>query len=179
MPIAGDRVQFAYISGSSLPSEVDAATFYVVAAAQQLYLGSQLIASVTSAGTFNYNGLDNKPQLDGTILQGDVSLTSLHVPHILSDTVAGWAAKSSLQSQEGYLYVYTDHQTISGVNVPGLKIGDGSAYLIDLPFIDAVYADHIANTIIHVTQADRARWDSKVTCFIDPNKSDKLVFSTE
>jgi len=177
--VTGDRVQFVYVSGSTLPANPDPATIYILNGAQQIYVGSNLVASVTSAGTYNYNNLDNKPQLDGNVLQGNTLLSSLNVPHILFNTTAGWGAQASLQSQSGYLYVYTDHQTLDNVNIPGIKIGDGNAYLIDLPFIDAVYIQHIADSVIHVTQGDRNFWDNKVTCFIDPDKGDKLVFTKQ
>lgn len=96
--------------------------------------------------------------------------------NIYCDTTANWAAQPTLESEKDAIYVYTDHQQLDGVDIPGIKIGDGNAYLVDLPFIDAVYAEHIANSIIHVTQEDRNVWDNNVTCFISPNKEDRLVF---
>ena len=96
--------------------------------------------------------------------------------NIYCNTTAYWESLPSLQSEKDAIYVYTDHQQLDGNDVPGMKIGDGNAYLIDLPFVDAVYAEHIANSIIHVTQEDRLVWDNNVTCFIAPDKDDKLVF---
>lgn len=96
--------------------------------------------------------------------------------NVYCDTTAHWEAQPTLESEKDAIYVYTDHQQLNGVDIPGIKVGDGNAYLVDLPFIDAVYAEHIANSIIHVTQEDRVVWDNNVTCFIAPNKEDRLVF---
>ena len=41
-------------------------------------------------------------------------------------------------SENGAIYVYedlTESAADSDVSIPGIKIGDGSAYLIDLPFL--------------------------------------------
>lgn len=94
-----------------------------------------------------------------------------------SDTTAGWASQATLVAQANNIYVYTDYQSASGQNIPGIKIGDGNAYLIDLPFIDTIYAQHIADSEIHVSSTDRTNWDNKVTCYIDPNDNAKLIFS--
>lgn len=104
---------------------------------------------------------------------------SLRDDGILYNTTAYWSAQTTLVSKEGYLYIYTDHQVKDGENIPGFKVGDGQAYVTDLPFIDELYSDHIADTVIHVTQLDKNSWNNKVTCFIDPNKADKLVFSKD
>lgn len=104
---------------------------------------------------------------------------SLRDDGILFNTTAYWNSQTTLVSQEGYIYIYTDHQTKDGDDIPGIKVGDGNAYVVDLPFMDDVYAAHIADSVIHVTQADKTSWNNKVTCYIDPNKADKLVFSKE
>lgn len=98
--------------------------------------------------------------------------------NILYDTTAGWASKGSMESQEGFVYVYTDYQTIDGEDIPGIKIGTGNAYIVDLPFVDAVYAQHIADASIHVTQSEKTFWNDKMRCYIDEDKEDKLVFTT-
>lgn len=83
---------------------------------------------------------------------------------IYRDTVSGWNAQTTLISEENAIYVYTDYDTDSQGNVvPGIKIGDGLAYLIDMPFVDEVMQEHIADTVIHVTQADKDNWNNKVS----------------
>ncbi len=99
--------------------------------------------------------------------------------NIICDTVEGWAEKSSMVSQEGFVYVYTNYKVVDGQNIPGIKIGTDNAYIVDLPFVDEVYARHITDTIIHITNEERLSWNNKVTCYIDPIKDDKLVFSKE
>lgn len=49
--------------------------------------------------------------------------------------------------------------------VPGVKIGDGRAYVQDLPFLHEIPQeiwDHIYNTDIHVTPRDKAFWGDKI-----------------
>lgn len=121
----------------------------------------------------------SKIEIDGQVytIKGDGA-------EILCDTTAGWQAKTSLVSQVGYVYVYTDHQSKTDENnniiyIPGVKIGDGNAYVVDLPFTDTLYAQHIADTVTHITQADRNRWDNKVTCFIDDQNPTTIVFTRD
>lgn len=83
-----------------------------------------------------------------------------------------------LISVKGMLYVWLDRSTYEGQNIPGVKVGDGGAYVLDLPFVDAEYAAHIADMKIHVSETDRKQWEGKVTCRIDPHDSEKLIFTT-
>lgn len=90
------------------------------------------------------------------------------------DTTANWNAARGMVPLEGELIVYLDYKTITkevdGVNqtvyVPGIKIGDGAAYVQDLPFVDDEVRDtlmqHISNNDIHVTSADKTKWDNKL-----------------
>lgn len=86
---------------------------------------------------------------------------------IHKDTTDNWNAQSSLVSQSGHIYVYIDKDVVDGVNIPAIKIGDGLAYLIDMPFVDSNVAelrDHIDNTTMHITQAERDFWNNKISC---------------
>lgn len=99
---------------------------------------------------------------------------------VLYGTTAEWNSQATLISQLDRIYVYTDYYTDSDGNpVPGVKIGDGTAYLIDRPFITKILDEHLANSIIHITAAERLSWNNKVTCFIDPNNAERLVFSKD
>lgn len=57
--------------------------------------------------------------------------------YVLSNTTEGWNSFPELVGKENYIYVYTDYKTVDNVNVPGLKIGDGTTLLADLPFVDS------------------------------------------
>ena len=103
---------------------------------------------------------------------------------ILSDTVVGWNAKASLISEKNVIYVYTDY--IKEIDehgeeyfIPGLKIGDGKAYLIDLPFTDEYMIKHIQNTVVHITQAEREFWNNKVSVYLDADDQENIVFTTD
>ena len=92
-------------------------------------------------------------------------------------TTAQWNARPTLVGQAHTLYVYTDHSVDShGNNVAGIKAGDGSAYLIDLPFTDAVTTEHMADTDIHITASERTFWNNKVRAYYAA--SEQLVLTT-
>ena len=96
------------------------------------------------------------------------------------DTTENWNAQRSFIPLRGEVIIYTDHGQMDDgygntINVPGVKIGDGSAYLIDLPFVgnDVRYQilhelrEHTGNTVIHVTQEDRDFWNNKLNYSIN------------
>lgn len=96
---------------------------------------------------------------------------------VLFDTTANWDAQTTLVSNANTLYVYTDHQLDSqGNKVAGIKVGDGLAYIVDLPFTDAVTTEHIADNTRHVTQAERDFWNNKVRCYYAG--TEQLIFTT-
>ena len=57
------------------------------------------------------------------------------------------------------------------------KIGDGTSYLIDMPFNDDVMSRHVADSVIHISSTERTFWNNKVTCYLDVNNLENLVFS--
>lgn len=96
---------------------------------------------------------------------------------VLFNTTAGWNAQAALVSQADTLYIYTDYQRDSSNNpVAGIKVGDGNAYLIDLPFTDAIAMEHIADNTRHITSAEREFWNDKVSCYYAG--TEQLVFTT-
>lgn len=110
-------------------------------------------------------------------VDGSLKRTLINPRYIESDTSDQWAQKINLISKKNTIYVYTDHQTKDGQNIPGIKIGDGLAYVVDLPFVDQIYVDHIANTDIHITKEERVKWNKAITADIADN-DEKLVLST-
>lgn len=127
----------------------------------------------------DYNILINKPQINGVTLVGNKTSGDLNIPKIYYDTKENWDSQPSLVTENKAIYVYWNHQKDKDDNdIPGVKIGTGKEYLTDAPFLDTIYAEHILNTVIHVTQNDRDRWDEKVRCFIDPLNENNLIFTT-
>lgn len=127
----------------------------------------------------DYNILINKPQIEGVTLINNKTLEDLGITRFYYDTKENFDSDSTRMTEEKAVYVYWDHQVDTGGNyIPGIKIGTGKEYLIDAPFIDDIYAEHILNMIIHVTQEDRDRWDEKVRCYINPFNEFDLVFTT-
>lgn len=95
--------------------------------------------------------------------------------NVLIDTTANWAAKPQFIPERGTIVIYSDRSVIDGINYAGMKAGDGMAYLVDLPFIGddvairimSVINNHIANTDIHVTAAEKAYWNNKLDSELD------------
>lgn len=110
----------------------------------------------------------------------DGTIKRLSVTHI--DTTANWNAQRTLIGQEGHIYVYSDHDTVDGQNIPGIKIGDGVSYLIDNPFVDSntsTVLNHINNSNVHVTSNEKLFWNNKVRCYLDSDNSENVIFTTE
>ena len=65
--------------------------------------------------------------------------------------------------------------------VAGIKIGDGTSYLIDLPFVTdgmtTMLLKHIGDTTIHLTAAEREFWNNKISCYLDNTDSENLILS--
>lgn len=90
------------------------------------------------------------------------------------DTTANWNAARGFIPLEGEVIIYTDYRVITKevdgetrtVNVPAIKIGDGRAYVQDLPFMEEGigegFLDHIENKDIHVTPAQKQKWTNKI-----------------
>lgn len=90
-----------------------------------------------------------------------------------SKTKEQWDADRDYISEPNVIYIYSDYKAIQKDNqeqiiIPGIKIGDGKTYLIDLPILNDtsgfqdLLMDHINNNIIHVSMEDRNFWDNKL-----------------
>jgi len=129
-------------------------------------------------GRFTFT-TDGKFYLDAENASGAIERFSIHEDKILSNTTADWNSQSSLIAAKNSIYIYTDYQTTDdGDSIPGIKIGDGLAYLIDIPFVDTLMMEHMNDTDIHITSTERETWNSKVSVSLDPNNSSCLVFTT-
>lgn len=97
-----------------------------------------------------------------------------------SKTKEQWNINPQLLSKKDVLYIYTNYKKIKKqgeqdqIIIPGLKVGDGKSYLIDLPFINDVsnsdfeniLLQHINNKTIHVTQEEKIFWNNKLNLFL-------------
>ena len=100
--------------------------------------------------------------------------------NIFYGTTQFWNEKPTLIATRGSIYVYSDHsKDPDNKDIPAIKIGDGTSYLIDMPFTDDTYARHILDTVVHITAAERESWNNKVRCFIDPENAQNIVFTTD
>lgn len=126
---------------------------------------------------------------DGTnwVVLGDIT-----GKNILINTTSGWQTHYNQSYPNGTILIYSDRGTITETvnntevtkTVPGIKIGDGSTPIIDLPFVgdDVIAAvrselnDHINDNVRHITAAERAFWNNKINCG-DTVTSNNLVLT--
>ena len=94
------------------------------------------------------------------------------------DTTLNWNRARGFVPMEGEVIIYTDYesktytveeygeQVTKTVFIPNIKIGDGNAYVQDLPFVDKVLRDtlmeHINNMDLHVTLGEKNFWNNKI-----------------
>ena len=108
----------------------------------------------------------------------------LNHPRVYSNTKAVWDAQRELVGEKDVIYVYTDGSSYTDGNnqtvyLPAIKIGDGQAFLIDSPFVvDGRLIDHISNTSIHVTPAEKEFWNNKVSIDESQVGNGKIIFKT-
>ena len=87
-------------------------------------------------------------------------------------TTEEWNSNPRYVPVEGMITVYTDYQqktdpsTGEVTYIPGFKIGDGNAYLIDKPFVGDdirdILTEHIEDTGIHIQPGEREFWNNKL-----------------
>lgn len=92
----------------------------------------------------------------------------------LHDTTEKWNEHLDFIPREGEIIVYTDYgrRTENGEDflIPGIKIGDGKAYLVDLPFVGSsdraeilqALEAHMNDSVAHITAQERTRWNNKL-----------------
>ncbi len=118
----------------------------------------------------DYNTLSNLPTINGVVVKGNMTSEDLLLSLSSIDTTAGWQNRRDYIPKRGEIVVYSDHAILDGVAVPGIKVGDGKAYVADLPFagdeirneLITIINNHISDMEAHVSQADRDRWDNKL-----------------
>lgn len=149
--------------------------------------GNSLSGTVEkNASRLNYELLTNKPLINSVVLQGNLSARDLGLGNVYYDTTANWDRQTSLVAEQAAVYIYSDYQIIydeveNPIFVAGIKIGDGTSYLADIPFITdrmaEILLEHISNMTIHITAAEREFWNNKVSAYIDTEDAEALVLS--
>lgn len=127
-------------------------------------------------------------QLFGKIAKviNDLDISAFDGVPIYQNTTEEWNKQTSLIAEAGSIYIYLDYtfkdQNNEDCVVPNIKIGSG-AYLLDTPFIttisDTLLQIHENDTIKHISAEERLKWNNKVTCYLDENNSETLVFSKD
>lgn len=137
-------------------------------------------------GTRNYERLSNKPTINSVELIGALTAEDLGLGRIYYDTTATWDLQSSLVGIAGAVYIYSDYTYLedgAGNRTPiaGIKIGDGNAYLSDLPFVSDsmtyTIVSHISDTSMHTTPREKAFWNNKVSSFLGGQEGETLILS--
>lgn len=102
---------------------------------------------------------------------------------IIVKTTSEWESEITYIPEEGYLCIYSDYVTEGALKIPAIKVGDGTTYIVDLPFLIGTEAQfnlnkHIHDTSKHITEEERLAWDNKISCSIDEEDSEQIVFYT-
>ena len=113
----------------------------------------------------SYNMLRNLPRLNGVTIQGSKVSRDYDIPTVRFDTSEHWAQCMEI-SESNTVYVYTDYsQDESGRNIAAMKIGDGTSYIVDLPFTNTNIQEqlqrHISDRDCHITAQEREYWNNK------------------
>lgn len=104
---------------------------------------------------------------------GDGATAVVDLPFIDANTITGkeiqihtteeWNQLPNYIPNYGDIIIYSDKNSSA---YPGIKIGDGSTYCIDLPFIGdeniITLQQHINNTVVHITNEERNFWNNKL-----------------
>lgn len=103
---------------------------------------------------------------------------------VVAKTKAEWQNSGNVTSQPGVLYVTTDYKTVTKdgttYEIPAFKLGDGNAYIVDMPYAtvdEETFLNHVNDRVVHITQAEREFWNNKNRAEIDENNPECLVMT--
>lgn len=103
----------------------------------------------------------------------DKGLESIRV-----NTTAAWSEQIDYAPPVGQLIIYTDGNVVDGVNYPKFKVGDGNAYVVDLPFtegeFEAALTQHLEDSTMHLSTTDRKKLENSVVLTLE---GENLVFN--
>lgn len=134
----------------------------------------------------DYSDLKNKPSINSITLEGALTAHDLGLSNVYYDLKENWDIQRSLIAEANTIYIYTNYQYVDDGNgnlipVAGIKIGDGTSYLIDIPFTSEATSNlilnHIADNSRHISSAERELWNNKVTTYFHSSERENLVFS--
>ena len=134
----------------------------------------------------NYEELHHKPMINSVELVGNKNAFELGLGVVYYDTTANWNRQRDLVAEAGVVYIYSDATSEEDefgnvIPIASIKVGDGTSYLIDMPFITGgssqIILDHLADNEIHVSELDREFWDNKVSAYLDGQDLENLVLS--
>ena len=119
-----------------------------------------LLQHPAGGGTKDYNRLINRPQINSVTLSGNQTPADLGL--MSENTAAGWAVMPDYVPKAGEICLYSDAAKI--------KIGDGSAFIADLPFIGEqdiqtlreALQRHMEDMTAHVTTREKEFWNNKL-----------------
>lgn len=98
-----------------------------------------------------------------------------------------WNEQKYFVPPAGTIIIYTDYEIVEkdgvATPIPGIKIGSGNSYVQDLVFVsggrgNSDFQEHIDNTVIHVSQEDRDRWDNKLNVTDNPDPDREVIDET-
>lgn len=102
-----------------------------------------------------------------------IALNIENIGTIYCETLSYWQAHPSFIGKKGDIIIVSDYKKKDNKNIAGIKVADGLAYAIDLPFVtdilESELTSHINNTAIHVGGTDRVNWNSKVSARVGDN----------
>lgn len=111
-----------------------------------------------------------------------IALNLKETNKVYSGTNAYWSEHSTFKGSSGDIIVVTDYALKEGKYIAGIKVADGLAYAIDLPYVTEILesqiTEHIADTTVHITANERLSWNNKVSARMDTVDKENLIFTT-
>ena len=129
----------------------------------------------------DYRMLRNIPTINGVPVIGNKTLSDFRSANVSINTTEAWRAQPDYIPAAGEIVIFTDKETIEQdgevIPIPGIKVGDGKAYALDLPFVDSgseALKEHMADGEIHINQEERTRWNNKLNYVLN---DEELIFN--
>ncbi|MCR5204931.1 MAG: hypothetical protein K6E47_07725 [Lachnospiraceae bacterium] len=94
--------------------------------------------------------------------------------YVITKTTAEWNATPQRKSIVDTIYVYSDARSVTDPEtgvvtlIPRMKVGDGTTYIVDLPF-----------STMSITQDDIDAWNAKSTLQVEADEETETLIFTE